>query len=42
MSNVCFINTKYNIVVDKILKEEDEKKNIGTIYDLCLFPIYYL
>jgi len=40
MSNVCFINTKYNTVVGKICKEEDEKKN--AIYDLCLFPIYYL
>ena len=38
MSNVCFSNTKYNIVVDKIFKE-DEKK-ISVLYTICVYFLY--
>ena len=37
MSNVCFINTKYNTVNDKIFKEEDEKK---ILYTICVYFLY--
>ena len=42
MSVLLIQFTKYKPVVDKIFKEEDEKKILHCIYDLCLFPIYYL